>query len=295
MLTFTVERQIMSEATRKVKTKKFSVIGLGFITADSLWDGGENASETRPVYLSVTGKETTLRPFLANMRAGTRADMSGASYGSNYDVADNRIRLLKTAGYQVIKQKNDDIAMVTFYLPQLFQNETGMIDAEKCAFISAPPQWWIKKQVRILAKNQEKVNEVITYMRRGNLLDEGEKNIAYFPQSVYFNEDQIIGLIPVAVHHLAAMDKRTRFPLLQDYRFAVRLYLSAMAHGITSMPATNRWSVGREWNIHKIAEGFQIENREGLGFGDVTATLVEQEKLGEFLSDEVREYQKEIG
>ena len=61
---------------KKPKTRSFTAVLLAFVTADLLWEGGQaSANEKRPVYLAIAQTDTAMRPFLANLLAGEKAEI----------------------------------------------------------------------------------------------------------------------------------------------------------------------------------------------------------------------------
>lgn len=67
-------KQLVIETKNPVqpdKTRRFAAALLGYVTADTLWEGGRALNKpARPVYLSLGGTEPQLRPVLYNLKSG---------------------------------------------------------------------------------------------------------------------------------------------------------------------------------------------------------------------------------
>ena len=293
MLKLTIEREIDEPGKRRKKTRRFSALSLGFVLANQLWEGGTSGAELRPVFLAVAGKESTLRPFLANLRAGRRASIRGQQRHS-YEPGDGRLRLLKKAGYLSYSQRTDSATITTFYLPSVLQQEQGMVDPKVCQFVSLPSQWWIDRQAALLAADKPKAAAVVSHARRIGLMDEGAKSVATgAPPELALDKTNVYYTAALAAHYMSTLDKRTRRPLVDNLAFALQLYVAALAQGIASLPIKDNWENKRDWNKHSFADGFWIDHRKGLGLAESVITVALQGRLDEFLAWQIMLFQKE--
>jgi hypothetical protein len=293
MITLTIEKDVPVKGKKKTKTRRFSTLCVGFVLAPFLFDGGDIEAEQRPVFVSVAAKDTSLRPFVANFKAGRRAEMTGHN-SRGWNAGSGRMRLLKKAGYQNFSRKAENFTMTTFYLPQVFRHDVGLIDRDKCSFVSLPPLWWAKKQRQVLSQDETAVANLNRYARRVGLFDDCEKSIVGLPKDYRLTEDDLIRMVPLAVHYMAMMDMRVRFPLVNEYGFAIRMYLAALAIGVASTPVDGHYETISNWHKHTFADGFFIQNQDEMGFEDGVVTDVSQKRLGEFLAQQTKSYQEEI-
>jgi hypothetical protein len=100
------------------------------------------AETMRPIWAQFAGTDAELRPFATNLRLGRKAEPGNGRKHSNSD----RLEFLKSAGYQVAWQRETEGSLVTFYHPDLFRLDPGMVDPEGAKFVMLTPQWWLDAQ-----------------------------------------------------------------------------------------------------------------------------------------------------
>lgn len=286
MLTLTVEEKVYQKGHREPKTRSFSVSGIGYILADSLWDGGSTGSDMRPVLLSIVGKETTLRPFVANLRKGRAAIVDGQER-RGWSASERKLKILKKAGHISFKQKIGDLTAVTFYVPELFKAEPGMVDPLSCDVISAPPLWWVNDQARKIGSDGAMLDTLRTHLDKLGLFDASRESRVKVPQGTTIDVDDIPQLAALSAHYMAMVDKRVKHPLVDDLTFAVQLYLAALAQGVASTMVKDRYDA-RAWNKHQWAAGFWVEGSEDMGLAMAVATHASQETMAQFLMEQVK-------
>lgn len=277
MMQLTIEVQ---DKIKDNKSRSFSAILLGYIAAP-LWDGGTtDTNSIRPVYLSLTGTETSLRPFLANLKRGAKALMSDTKNGYVSRNDRTNIECLRSAGYETFWHRmSDGAAVVTLYLPEVFAVDPGMIDPDRCDFLSMPPLWWCEKQSRLLA---DKTAEVIRHAAALGLTSLAGGKDRHIPIEKVYTNEQIVELIPMAGHFAMMLDRRTRRPLINDMRFSLQIYIAAFYHGLASVPnGSSKWS-----------GPFKTSGTDRLGFATGTLVRVTHAKLDAFLAQQIAIYQE---
>ena len=275
------------------KTRQFSAIMLGFITADALWDGGSaNTKHTRPVYLALGGPETTLRPFIYNLKAGRKASVHD-DLNNRYDRGSDWVETLKTGNYETLWQRGQNAHICTMLMPDLFALDPGMIDPERCAFASVAPEWWARKQDEKLLANRELCGRILAHADRLGLTSDRRSRPIPIPQP--WSEELILSLVAQAGHFYLMLDKRTRRPLINDMAFAVQLYAAALHHGLASFWRKAGESLyGERWGYVKSwwGEGFTAENAHLIGFRQGVILVTSQANLDGFLANQIRLYRE---
>lgn len=277
------------------KTRRFAAIMLGYITADALWEGGAAVNKTarRPVYLALGGPETTLRPFIYNMKSGRKAALTNDINTSSFDRDANWVETLKTGGYETIWQRGQESHICTMLMPELFAIDPGMIEPERCAFASVAPNWWADAQMKVIAADHNLCGRIFRHAKAIGLMGDSNKRLIPIPTS--WNEDIILDLLPQAGHFYLMLDKRTRRPLINDLAFAVQLYAAALHHGLASFWRAPGQSIyGEMWGYSKAAwaAGFVADNPQLLGFRQGVLLATSQNNLDGFLANQIRLYRE---
>lgn len=276
------------KTTKSGKTRSFSAALLGYLTADWLWPGGQSStSAIRPVYAVVGGTESSLRPFLANIRKGRKAALT-SSHTRGWSRSSNWVEFLKTAGYAYVWQRGAQFHSVTIFLPQLFQVDPGMIDKEDCQFLSAPPMWWVKQQRAVLDADRPARVQILAHANRLHLGDSG--NGLGCPK---LTDDELLELVPMAAHFVMMLDRRTRRPLINNLGFAVQLYLAALAQELATYDYAMKYTDRFSWGCHVAAryeDIFKSVDFGRLGFAPPVVFRAPQLRVDQFLTEQVRLY-----
>jgi hypothetical protein len=289
MKTLRIEKQSARQGAKKPKTRSFTAVLLSFVTADLLWEGGQaSANEKRPVYLSVAQTDAAMRPFLANLLAGQKAEILGRHSGYD-DAGGNKLRLLKSAGYRTAVQRFNGTTIVHIWLGELFDLEPGMVDDEMCRFISAPPGWWCDEQSQNLSGKQ--IDDVLAHMEALGLLGGGASRLNT-PGG--FDRDELVALVPAAVHFTAMLDRRTRRPLVNDLAFSVQLYMAALGYKLASYETADSYR-SRRWDRASWCYGFVVEDYTGRAFPSPIIFRANRADLDTFLAEQVQLYQATKG
>lgn len=269
---------IEDERSKEGKGRKFRAAMLGYIRADMLWEGGMTATNNlRPVYLTLAGTESALRPFLANMRKGRKVHI--IREGSYRTAVDGRVELLKSAGYDFVWHRGKSLSLVTAYQVDLFNADPGMIDHETIKFISAPPRWWVDAQGEKLPAAD--VARVQAHLRR---LGVGAQS-GHLPLPI--DLDELRPFIAAAAHFSLYLDKRTRRPLINDLTFTTQLYLASLHHGAASYTNGYGWAWGvHGWAVnHDHFDGYSLGK---LGFFPPVVVSLSQDDMDRFLAQQIK-------
>ncbi len=116
--------------------RRFTVELLGYLLADSLWDGGGKGSESRPVFIVYLGSPQESQAFTANFRGGHPAK-----------TASKRFRILKSHPHRWTTQAtaSGDVLTVA-YVPDLFHLDPVDPSPRSLRFVFAPTRWWLETQ-----------------------------------------------------------------------------------------------------------------------------------------------------
>ncbi len=191
------------------KGRTFRALSLATVEADPLWSDTKT-DDIRPVWAMFAGSEQDIRPFMANLVLGRKAQY--VSEYSNSRSKETRMELLKSAGYQVTYQREAEGTIATAFLPDLFQLDPGMVDVDGVKFILLPSREWVSQQVLDVAplvKHAARLNPLV-------------------------NADTLAYLAPVSFLFATYLDRRTRCPLLADGRFYLQLLLACLTEGLAS-------------------------------------------------------------
>jgi len=130
----------------QIKTKKgkkgrtFRAELLAWIDAPTLFEAGDTGPNQRPVWITVASSELEAKAFQVNFKNGEIAENVKGGYTTE------RWQLLKKAGYASFIQKIGGGVVTTYYLPELFDLNPGMVDPDGIRFIMLPGQGWFDNQ-----------------------------------------------------------------------------------------------------------------------------------------------------
>ncbi|MCP4870581.1 MAG: hypothetical protein GY898_17900, partial [Proteobacteria bacterium] len=122
------------------KSRRFSVTGLGFLTADWLWELGHSEKTQRPVWIAYAGPVEACRAFTANFRGGRKA--GGESW--------RPLEIPKKSPHRWVHQRRGETQVTVAYIPELFDLDPGL-PPDDITFLFAPPTWWLDEQAAVLA------------------------------------------------------------------------------------------------------------------------------------------------
>lgn len=206
------------------KGRSFGAYMLAHVVS-SLWEGtaGGGQNTVRPCWMMLAGHPEELRMFVTNLQQGHRAeeDSSFRSRGAK------RYEVLRSAGYALSWQRFDEGHVATFYLPQLFRVDPGMVDPTGASFIILPSREWLKPAPK---------NPPAAYAK-------------------FFRDDrsdwsEVAPLAPLLVQYL---DRRTRCPILPDPAFHLELLAESLRRQLAFCNA--RSNVVQEEGTTKVGFG----------------------------------------
>jgi len=252
---------------KESKGRIFRAVHLAHVEADSLWEGGMTDTETlRPVWIMIGGTETEVRPFVTNLILGKKARLT----------KDKCFELLKSAGYryswQRIPEKMSDgriesKAIVTAYLPDLFQMDLGMVDPKGLSFCLLPTTEWV-------ASSTIETTPAVEHVRK-----------TFGKVGVPIPDEDLHLLVPVAVLFCAFLDRRTRCPIIADTRFYLQIFCAALAQGIAGWTRNVQGGWGKHGHF-RLTDWSTSDVRIAL----VLACKSTHEELEAFLAEQVRIY-----
>lgn len=196
----------------------------------------------RPIYATFAGTETELRPFVANLRAGRKAEPTEAS--SKRTRVENRIEFMKSTKFSVAWQREEGGCLVTFYHPELFRMDPGMVDPETIRFAMFIPRAW-------------EVEQKIPNLR--------DVVASAYRSDIPFDHSKLLELAPAACLFAAYLDRRTRTPIVADPRFHLRLLVACLEAEFASFPGTYGYSE-RNSDFATLEHGFREYGLESVGF-----------------------------
>jgi hypothetical protein len=252
------------------KGRTFRAVCLASVEATSFWEGGGTRDIERPVWAVFAGSEGELRPFATNLAMGRKALVGeGGGYRS---YRDNKMELLRSAGYVQTWQREAEGAIVTAFQPDFFRADPGMVDPDGAKFIILAPSVWLDAQ---------KIDR--------RLIDVHVKRI----HGAGLSEDQTLPSRTIALAYLfnLYLDRRTRCPLVGDGRFYVQVMLACLREGLASYPVRDEHSYGQRPFGHHASLGFlEKDDLAAVGIGGAVALKSGHKALEELLAREVELY-----
>jgi hypothetical protein len=207
------------------KGRTFRAVCLATVEADTLWEGGlTDTEDMRPVWASFVSSEAQLKPFAVNLLSGRKANFVKDTNGYQRR-KDEKLNVLRSAGYQSVWQRELEGSSLTLFLPDLFQMDPGMVDPKGAAFVVMPTQEWANSQ-------QIEVGPIARHVYK--LLPDGLKT-----GDDAISMETLASLVPMAFLFCTYLDRRTRCPLVSDGRFYLQLLISCLGDGLASWPNGN--------------------------------------------------------
>lgn len=203
------------------------------------------------------GSDNELRPFVANLQTGRKADHPG---GSKYQ-GTSRFEVLKSAGYQYAWQRTPLGSVVTIFLPDLFRLDPGMVDPKGIQFCLLPSLDW-------LMPADPKAEEFLAKLK----VPTGDPAVQH-----------ALTLAPLFV---AFLDRRTRCPLIPDPRFYALLIVGALTHGLATWSVTDYYH-SRNWGEHKNLS-YKEHETTTVGYARGLAFKATHEEFEAFLAEQVK-------
>lgn len=116
--------------------RTFRVDLLGYLLADSLWEGGGKGSERRPVWIAYLGSPQESQAFTTNFRDGHPAKAGTKPF-----------RILKSHPHRWTTHRAPSGDVITVaYVPDLFHLDPVDPSPNILRFVFAPTRWWLEAQ-----------------------------------------------------------------------------------------------------------------------------------------------------
>lgn len=173
----------------------------------------------RPVFMAFAGTDNEVRPFVANIRTGKKAE---GGYKSR-----DRYEILKSAGYQCTWQRSVKGTLATLFAPDLFCLDPGMVDPKGVSFCLMPDVKWT-------SPSDLELPDCVPADRA----------------------DEVRRLAPLSIAYL---DRRTRCPLVPDPRFYVQVLAHALDESLAFFPSTSSYSYQQTWGELRSFEAEGLE------------------------------------
>jgi hypothetical protein len=289
-----------------VKSRQFSAELLAYVTADSLWPGGQaDTDNLRPIWAMLGGSEQELRAFVANLQLGHLAAIPKEGYSRS---APTRFEFLKSGGYRYVWHKvsgltfggqeggnspAQQLALVTIYQPELFRLDPGMVDPELCRFVMLPPLWWVERELARLREDEISCAHLLAHARALGLEGWG----------LGFEAEEILSQVPAAAYFAAYLDRRTQKPIPDSLDFYLQLYFHALREGIATLSlhpasanpyrndsAKEAWGWARHKTAKNTSQSYLEIDTHLVGLASGVAVNVTQARLDKFLAEQVRLY-----
>ncbi len=253
------------------KGRSFAATCVALVTADSLWETG--GKTVRPVWAMFATSDAELKPFMANLRLGRKAEKASNANRSHGD--EDRLEFLKSAGYQVTWQRAEEGSLATIFYPELFRLDPGLVDPSGIKFVLLVPTDWSETQ-------QVDVSSAVKHVHT---------------LAPTLDVDLLSSLVPTAYLFAAFLDRRTRCPLVADGRFYLQLLVASLHYGFASFAGRNaRYNPHREdwghhpkhrFNVEIGGDSYSRESIETIGFQHAISVLGKHEEFEAFLAEQV--------
>jgi len=259
-------RFLRVESKDNSKGRSFRGEIVAYATANSFWEGGENASREliRPVFAVFACSDAEARPFQANLQCGNKAQCF-----NDYGREDReKWEFMRSAKYTYIQQKHPEGVFVKAYLHELFRDDAAMVDPDEVKFILLPAKDW-------LAPHDQRV---------ANHLRAWCGKIDWKERSVQTPTDEQIETIVRTCHIWARqIAVRTKLPIPNDARFFAQALASCLLVGVSTFSGEKGgWS--RPFGMNG---GFYHEGLDLFGMSTGIATKAKHEDVAKVFAEQV--------
>ena len=263
-----MEYVIQKKDTRKGRS--FKAWNVATVQADSLFPEGETGKCIRPIWAMFAGSESELKAFVANLLLGRKAEPANR-WGRQGD--SNRLEFLRSLGYQVFWQREEEGSLVTIYHPELFRLDPGMIDPEGIRFVMLVPGEWSRQQ-------ELDTERVVAH--------------ALSIPDLQVSEELARSLVAPAYLFGAYLDRRTQCPLIADGRFYLQLLCFGLQLGFVSFAGDSLGYHPRDWGYNPRFR-FQSHGLTEAGVVTALAMSVSHETFQGFLAEQIAVYFGVVG
>lgn len=260
-------KELVIAPKQEGKGRSFCATLVAYVTADNLWAGGATSTEvTRPVWAMFAGTDNELRPFMANLQLGRKAEAFRGGYSRK---AGDKFEILKSSGFQTAWQRTPLGSVAVVYAPDLFRLDPGMVDPKGVEFCIMPAEATLAGM-----KIDPKAAEHLASLE------------------LAIPKERHAWLLQMAPLFIAYLDRRTRCPLIPDPRFYVQVLAYALHWGLAtwSLDADSYYSsYNLPFGCHK-RHGFKEYRVKDVGHADGLAFEASHDELEKFLADQVKVY-----
>lgn len=235
-----------------------------YATANSFWEGGENAGRDliRPVFAVFACSDAEARPFQANLQCGNKAQCFN-DYGH-----DDRTKweFMRSAKYTYVQQKHPEGVFVQAYLHDLFRDDAAMVDPNEVKFILIPSvEWLAPEDARVLDHLQAWADKI-----------DWKERYTEAPK------DDALVLIARSCHLWARqIAVRTKLPIPNDVRFFAQALASCLLVGASTFSGDKSgWT--RSFGVNG---GFVCEGLERYGLSSGIATKAKHEDIAKIFAE----------
>lgn len=264
-------REIQIAPQSEGKGRTFRATFLAAVEADLLWGGGETVTDnTRPIWAMFAGSDNELRAFMANLASGRKATFLAKRQG--YRRKADCLEILKSYGYRMTWQREEEGSIATIFLPELFQIDPGMVDPKGATFVMLPTQAWYEQQ----RMDVDTVWPLIQHARRCGYKDQTEAELANWALLSFL--------------FATYLDRRTRCPLVADGRFYFQLMLSCLKHKLATFSTVpDRSYYDTEFGQHASLRYHEL-NTTAVNLLPGLAFKADHETLEKLLAHEVEQF-----
>lgn len=252
------------------KGRSFHAVLLSYCTGRQLWEGGQH-DNVRPIWAMIACSEAESTPFMANLRAGRKANIHGEEKSRSKSDA---FELLKSAGYEYHAQRHAEGIVWTVFLPELYRIDPGMVDPEGVKFAMLPDSKW-------LAPVDELTAQILAEKYWEDLKWSAERQRERDAEML----DIMRYVTMVATLFCAYLDRRTRCPLIPDPKFYSRVLAACLNAGIASLGEPGGYHSSQKWG--RCGCGYEEVDCSAAG----VACSTSHDRLEALLAECVRDYE----
>lgn len=267
------------------KGRSFDATLLTWIKGDAFLPSTGSGKAHRPVWMTYVTTAQTHRPFTLNLTSGAIA------YVCNNRKRSDSFQILKTGGYVHHSRAMAGGIVTSVYLAAPFARDAGMVDPEHVAFVVLHAEayyahvgaMFTDAQVELAVAILDKKTRATTrHLTLRDLREEDEDDVAEREAQAAENRAKARLALAEAVTFTGYLDRRTRFPLVTDPVFALRLLVACTECGIV------QW--GRYPRQNGAHFAYEEYRNADLGLAPSIAMYTSHDNYGMVLAEEVRKW-----
>lgn len=241
-------KELTIQPQKEGKGRAFSATLVSYVECRSISERGNDT--LRPIFMALAGTDQELRPFIANLRTGKKAEDT-----SGYRRSREKYEVLKSSGFQVSWQRHAKGTLVNIFAPDVFCLDPGMVDPKGVQFVLLPAKSWL----------------------RPSTVDVPD----FVPED---RKDDVRSLAPLFIAYL---DRRTRCPLIPDPAFHVRVLANAIGEGLATFSRTDANRYSEAWGESSALVEYGTDE---VGLAPGVFFSATHDVLEEFLARQVKEH-----